>query len=129
MIGPRGLTQDDKTQVVEWLRNDPEHQTANSSLFTDAAPGRTQFAMEKDGQAIFYCTVENVARIHIQFNPSGSILKNIKTLITGFKWLMGSLKERGYHELIFDSRFRPLIRMCEKALGFQKRDQDYSVRF
>lgn len=129
MIGPRGLTAEDRAQVVEWLKNDPDHQTADSSLFTDEAPGRTQFAIEKDGQPVFYCTVENIARIHIQFNPSGSILQNVKGLITGFKWLMGSLKERGYHELVFDSRFRPLIRMCEKALGFQKRDQDYSVRF
>lgn len=129
MIGPRSLTDADKTQVVEWLKNDPEHQTADSTLFTDEAPGRTQFAIEKDGEALFFCSVENVARIHIQFNPQGSLLKNVKGLLIGFKWLMGMLKERGYHELIFDSRFGPLIRMCEKALGFQKRDQDYSVRF
>ncbi|HEX3682203.1 MAG TPA: hypothetical protein VHU83_06640 [Bryobacteraceae bacterium] len=127
-IAYRSLDESDKARVSEWLKNDPEHQTADCSLFTDAAPGRTQFAVDEDGAPVFYVCVENVARVHIQFEPGGGTLKNAKTLITGFRWLIANLKQRGYHELIFDSRFQPLIRFCEKAMGFLKREQDYSAR-
>jgi hypothetical protein len=128
-IAYRSLDEADRARVIEWLKNDPEHQTANYSLFTEPAPGRSQFAVDEDGTPVFYVCVENIARVHIQFNPkSGSTLKNVKALLTGFRWLIGNLKQQGYHELIFDSRFEPLIRFCQKAMGFFKRDQDYSVR-
>lgn len=128
MISYRGLDDADKALVSQWLKNDPEHQSADSRLFTDQAPGRSQFVLERDKKPVFYVTVENVARVHIQFNPQGSFLTNVKTLLEGFKWLLKSLHDRGYHEMLFDSRFKPLIRLCEKALGFVKTDQDYSVR-
>lgn len=124
----RSLDEIDKTLVEQWLSNDPEHQSADSRLFTESKAGISQFVVEREGKPVFYVSVENVARVHIQFNPSGSVLNNVRSLITSFQWLIESLTNRGYHEVIFDSRYPSLIKFCKKILGFQKLDQDYSVR-
>lgn len=126
----RGLNDSDRLTVAQWLRDDPDHQGSDDRLFTVPAEGRSQFAVEVDGEPVFYAVVENVARLHIQFDPTktGSP-KNVKTLYFGFAWLRKQLKNRGYFECIFDSRIPRLVRFCEKVLGFIKRDQDYSVRF
>lgn len=126
----RPVTVDDGLQVAQWIRNDPDHQTADERLFTEPALGRAQFAVEVAGKPAFYVSVENVARVHIQFDPSTTgAARNLKALYFGFAWLRERLKERGYLELIFDSRVPRLVRFCQSVLGFIKRDQDYSVRF
>lgn len=125
----RGMTVSDTTQVTRWLQEDADHQSADERIFTDPVIGRSQFAVEIDGEIAFYVATENVARVHIQFDPAktGS-RKNTKALILGFTWLQKQLKERGYFEVLFDSRVPRLVRFCQKVLGFLKLDQDYSVR-
>lgn len=124
----RGLTEADKQRIRQWIAADEHHQTVNPDFFTETVAGRAPFVLEHNGAPLFYVTVENVARVHIQFQPSANKLSNAKALVAGFKWIIENLKNRGYWELIFDSRFEPLIRFCQSVLGFQKCTQDYSTR-
>jgi hypothetical protein len=118
-----------ENQVLEsWHKDDPEHQKADVEFFIKPAPGVEHLTVEKDGETMFFVTIENVARVHIQFNPTAGKLKVLKTLMIGFTWLQAALKERSYREMIFDSRFAPLIKFCQSALGFIKLNQDYSTR-
>lgn len=125
----RGRTVPDDEITKAWHAADPEHQHGDVDFFIKPVPGREHFVIDRDGKPLLYVTVENVARVHIQFNPEGSKIKILKGLIEGFKWLANSLQARGYREMIFDSRFPSLIKFCQSALGFLKRDNDYSTRF
>lgn len=118
----------DDQLLKEWHKNDPEHQSSDADFFIDPAPGRQHLTVNHCDEPVLFLTVENVARVHIQFNPNGGKLKTCKTLIMGLTWLIKTLKERGYHELIFDSKFPSLIKFCQSALGFFKLNQDYSTR-
>lgn len=124
----RGLTEADKQQVTQWLQADEHHQSANPALFTDTVAGRAPFVLEHNGTPLFYVSIENVARVHIQFQPGANTLSNAKALIAGFKWLCNNLANRGYWEVIFDSKFAPLIRFCQSVLGFTKCSEDYSTK-
>lgn len=124
----KSLTDENKAQLVEWLRNDPEHQRADPDLFTVPQPGRSQFAVcGEDGKPVLYATVEMIARVHIQFNPGGNKLRTAKALIAGLKQLERDLRERGFFEILFDSRYPSLIKFCRSALGFGP-TQEYSLR-
>jgi hypothetical protein len=118
----------DNTLLNEWHAADVEHQHADASFFTEPRPGVEHFTVKNGDEPMMFVTVENVARVHIQFSPNAPKLKLVKTLLLGLAWLINALKERGYRELIFDSKFPSLIKFCQSALGFQKCDQDYSTR-
>ena len=118
----------DNIILSQWHAADPEHQLADVGFFTEPSLGVQHLTVDNDDETIAFVTVENVARVHIQFNPNGSKLKIAKTLILGMTWLAKTLKERGYKELIFDTKFPSLIKFAQSVLGFIKRDQDYSTR-
>lgn len=114
--------------LKEWHAADPEHQHADPNFFIEDRPGVSHFTVENDGEKMMFVTVENIARVHIQFSPDAPKGKMVRTLLLGFTWLINSLRERGYKEIIFDSKFPSLIKFFQSALGFQKCDQDYSTR-
>lgn len=127
----RLLNPEDLPIIEGWIARDPEHAgKVQPEFFTQSDtrnPGNLTYAWEDEsGQTLFYVKVENVARIHIQFNPDAPKTANAKGLELGYRWLIHGLKERGYREIIFESTFSPLIRFCKRVFGFRRREADYS---
>jgi len=127
----RLLNAEDDLVIASWIKRDPEHAgKVTAEFFTQSDtrnPGNLTYAWEDEqGQTLFYVKVENVARVHIQFNPDAPKASNAKGLELGYRWLMHGLRERGYRELIFESTYAPLIRYCRRVFGFRRREADYS---
>lgn len=124
----RILSASDDSTIQEWIDRDPEHKgKIRAPFFTQPSNGQLAYAWEdENGKTLFYVLVENVARIHIQFNPDLNRAENARGLNKGYEWLIDGLRDRGYKEMIFESTYAPLIRFCKRVFGFKKSENDFS---
>lgn len=113
--------------LAKWIEQDEHHKDVDPKFFLAAEPGSQVYKWGDEGQEpLFFVKLENVARVHVQFNPNAPKASNAKGLELGYRWLIANLKKRGYREIIFDSIHAPLIRFCKRIFAFRKLDKDYS---
>lgn len=71
MITSRKVTAEDRSQLENWITNDPDHQgqSADFWLPDEKEPNIQRYVIRDEEGDIFYVRGENILRLHIQFAP------------------------------------------------------------
>lgn len=110
----RKLIPNDRFLLEKLIAIDSDH--ANKStvdFWTQEVPGKVQsFAVEDTKGPIFYVKSENLARLHMQFDPREKF-RTAKALAWFIPNIQASLKG-SYRQIIFESTSEDLIRFAER---------------
>lgn len=110
----RTLGPNDNLLIEKLIAIDPDHATTSTvDFWTSEIPQKTQsFAVEDDKGTVFYCKVEKVARIHIQFD-SREKFRTAKALVK-FIPSMEKILGKDFTQVIWESTSPKLIAFFEQ---------------
>jgi hypothetical protein len=115
----RPIEERDRAQLEAWIAADPFHRDyVQPEFFMNGG-----MVLEDAEGATYFVRLEPALRVHIQFPPAATRYereRTMKALADGMAWLRSFCRGRGIEQLIFSSKFPPLIRFCVKRLGFKQ---------
>lgn len=122
----------DRAHLAGFIAADAEHRdSVQPDFFLKPERGEECFLLlDNFGEPVFYFKMERALRIHIQFGPCASDEqreRNRTALKLGMAWLEQMAARSGHRQLIFESKFAPLIAFCKRRLGFRQ-SKDELVR-
>lgn len=91
-------------------------------------PGIKCIAVEDKHGVVFYLRLEQVMRVHVAFVPKNDYYRIREALKEAFIFIGSGAKKIGYHEMIFDSVSKLLVRFCQKFLGFSDQPNTLSTK-
>jgi hypothetical protein len=121
----RKPTPDDLKRFNECLASDPDHvgQDADSWL---AEPG--EFWTFYNGDTRVWCRVERVLRVSIQHDQDCPRKAIAPLIYKGFAWILGMARQKGFTEIIFESKAPRLILFIQKLFGFEPVRNHFHLR-
>lgn len=127
-LGPghtmRTATADDLPLIRAAILADPDHDgRVPAEFFLNGGEGVDCCVVEDRDGTVYYIRFEHCLRLHIQFTAAQSPderERNRDGLIAGLGWLRGYATARNIRQLIFESAVQPLVRFCERALGWRQ---------
>jgi hypothetical protein len=118
----RPAVEEDRELCAAWIAKDPAHaETTTPDFFIKQEPGVECYVLTENDEAVFFFKMTKAIRVDIQFAPTNSFEerdRNREALTEGMNWLAHALLLAGVRQILFDSCNPPLIRACEKRLGF-----------
>lgn len=123
MLKYRHPSESDLQKLNEWVAADPDHKDkCTGSYFIPNGEAGTQCIEVSDDQGtVFYLKFTNAVFVDAQFSPISSSEERERIragLNEAFAYFSKTLKEKGYHAMLFDSVSPTLIRFFHK-LGFR----------
>lgn len=131
----RPVNESDRAHLQKWIDADADHKgKVAPEFFMGLTPqGKPDPCIEaflvedRNGEPVFYFRQMRALRVDIQFGPAATAAdrhRNREALTAGFQWLYSRARFSGFRQMIFQSSVAPLIRFCEKRLGFYKSDTE-----
>jgi hypothetical protein len=115
----RPIAESDREHLTAAIARDRQHRdTVTPEFFLKPEAGMESMVLVSHDETMFYFMMERALRLHIQFCVTSDAEKNKQAMSDGFLWLREMAKANGFRQLIFDSKFPPLIRFCER-FGFK----------
>lgn len=122
----RKPTEDDLARFKECLAADADHAGQDAEEWT-AEPGEFMVVFDGKGNRV-WMRIEKVIRVSIQHDSQFSQLGTSRILYQAFHWLLGTTRQSGYTELIFESRAPRLIQFLTKLFGVKPVEGNFRVR-
>jgi hypothetical protein len=117
MIKFRFVTENDRSQLENWISADSEHSGQPVSFWMPSDEKIQNYVIQDEQGDLFYVRAENLLRLHIQFAPNQKE-RTARAVDEYTQTLAQGAKKLGYKQLIFESTFKPLIRFLQKR-GFR----------
>lgn len=115
----RPITEQDRAYLEEQIAGDPLHKDRmDADYFIKLLPGESAWALEENGQIVFYFKNSPAVRISIQFANAGR-RKNMLGLMKGLVWIENIFRASFFREIIFDTEGPDLMDFAKKHLGFR----------
>ena len=121
----RPVEKGDRSLLEEWIAADPQHRGRTAAAFFLAPePGVHLFVMEHMGEPVLFVRMAQALRLDIQFGPADTEAEkaqNAEAMRRGFAGIKQMAFERHIRHIVFESEYVPLVRFCERELGFTRR--------
>ena len=118
------VTEDDRAMLESWIQAEPSH--PNTPDFYIAPPKNVSTCVYSDDQGpVFVGRYTPVLRMDFDFNPQAGPERIGALMQSEFVGLVQQAKAWNFYQLIFDSVAKPLIRFCEKKLGYVASPNEY----
>lgn len=136
MLKYRKTTVEDIPKLNAWVRADPAHRDQFTGSHFVLMPDLEHGGMPKGKQCIevqdedgtiFYLKFTNAILVEAQFSDTVESDRIRKGLKEAFGYFSHSLKELGYHAMLFDSVSESLIKFFEKV-GFKRLTDFFRVQ-
>jgi hypothetical protein len=125
-IDLRKPTEMDLLRFKECLSHDPDHSAQDPDSW---AMGPAEFYVFHDGRGNrVWVRMERVLRISLQHDQDSPKIAIAGILDKGLHWLVGAARQKGYEEIIFESRAERLIQFFKKRFGFEPLKENFYVR-
>lgn len=117
-------------RLKQWVASDPYHKDLLKGEFWIPKPGEKgikYLTVSDENGIVFNLKLVNAMRVYVQFSPESQPDRIKNALTEAFGFISAGAKRLGYHEMLFDSIARPLIRFFSK-FGFKPIQDTYSVK-
>lgn len=129
MLTYTNATPDDLARLQNWVAADEFHKDTLSGEFWIPQPdvkGVKWLTVSDENGAVFNLRLENAMRVFVQFPPEPDVERTKNALKEAFAFISAGAKRLGYHEMLFDSVSKPLIRFFSK-FGFKPMANTFKV--
>jgi hypothetical protein len=111
--------EEDSELLREWIAADPDHagRTTAAGWLHPAAGVENLLLVDREGPLLFL-RCANAMRLDIQFSP-GNRMRMAGALLSGLPWLAEQARDRGYAQMIYESRSPRLVKFLER-IGFRE---------
>jgi hypothetical protein len=120
----RTATAADLEMLRAWIAADEDHRETTLPEFFVKAPAGVSCGIVSDPIGpVFAIRFERCLRLHIQFMPQATASDRGRVadaLLEGLGWLKNFARGQSFQQLIFVSAVQPLVRFCERRLGFRQ---------
>lgn len=122
----RPIKPEDRETITNWIADDPDHRGRVDAEFF-YAPATESLVIEKRGEPVLFYRLSRSLRVDIQFRYDRR-LETAAGLVEGCNDLKRRGPAGGFSELIFDSKYEPLMRFATRRLGFWKSPNEFRCR-
>lgn len=125
MLRYRKTESEDKNLIADWIQKDEDHRGRLQPEFFIEKDRAECFVVSDNEGPIFFCKMEPVTRLHIQFAPISK--RRMAVGVDEFCREIKSASRSKFRELIFDSVYQPLTKFLSRR-GFKHGENEWSCR-
>lgn len=121
----RKPTDDDLTRFKECLALDNDHSKQDAAEWM-ATPGEFWTFYDEAGNRV-WARLDRCLRVSIQHDPASPRKALAPLIYKGMFWIQGAARNKGFSEILFESRAPRLIQFVQKLFGFEPVKENYHL--